>query len=104
NAIKFTPRGGKVQVLLQRVDSHVELSVADTGCGVKPEFMPHLFERFRQGQNTTTRTHSGLGLGLSIVKSLVELHGGTVAAMSQGENMGTTITVCLPLTVVHQPE
>ena len=104
NAIKFTPRGGKVQVLLQRVNSHVELSVADTGCGVKPEFMPHLFERFRQGQNTTTRNHSGLGLGLSIVKSLVELHGGTVAAMSQGENTGTTVTVHLPLTVVYQPE
>ena len=104
NAIKFTPRNGKVQVLLQRVNAHVELSVADTGCGVKPEFMPHLFERFRQGQNTTTRKHSGLGLGLSIVKSLVELHGGTVAAISPGENMGTTITVSLPLTVVHQPD
>jgi len=104
NAIKFTPRGGKVQVLLQRVNSHVELSVADTGCGVKPEFMPHLFERFRQGQNTTTRTHSGLGLGLSIVKSLVELHGGTVAAVSGGENMGTTVTVHLPLSVVHQSD
>jgi signal transduction histidine kinase len=63
NAIKFTPRGGKVQVLLQRVDSHVELSVADTGCGVKPEFMPHLFERFRQGDNPTTRHHGGSASG-----------------------------------------
>ena len=104
NAIKFAPRGGTVQVLLQRVNSHVELSVADTGCGVKPEFMPHLFERFRQGDNPTTRHHGGLGLGLSIVKSLVELHGGTVTAMSAGENHGTTVTVTLPLTVVYQDD
>jgi PAS domain S-box-containing protein len=104
NAIKFTPRGGRVQVLLQRINSHVELSVADTGCGVKPEFMPHLFERFRQSDNSTTRRHSGLGLGLSIVKSLVELHGGTVTAMSPGEDQGTTVIVHLPLTVVYQPE
>ena len=104
NAIKFTPRGGKVQVLLQRVNSHVELSVADTGCGVKPEFMPHLFERFRQGDNPTTRHHGGLGLGLSIVKTLVELHGGSVTATSAGENQGTTVTVVLPLTVVYQPD
>jgi CheY-like chemotaxis protein len=104
NAIKFTPRGGKVQVLLQRINSHVELSVADTGCGVKPEFMPHMFERFRQRDNTTTRAHGGLGLGLSIVKSLVELHGGTVSAASPGENLGTTISVHLPLSVVRQAD
>jgi PAS domain S-box-containing protein len=104
NAIKFTPRGGKVQVVLQRVNSHVELSVADTGSGVRPEFMPHLFERFRQGDNTTTRRHGGLGLGLSIVKSLVELHGGTVLAASPGENQGTTVTVHLPLSVVCAPD
>ena len=104
NAIKFTPRGGKVQIVLQRINSHVELSVADTGCGVKPEFMPHLFERFRQGDNPTTRHHGGLGLGLSIVKSLVELHGGSVTAMSAGEHQGTTVTVVLPLTVVYQPD
>jgi CheY-like chemotaxis protein len=71
---------------------------------VKPEFMPHLFERFRQGDNPTTRHHGGLGLGLSIVKSLVELHGGTVTAMSGGENHGTTITVSLPLSVVYQAD
>jgi PAS domain S-box-containing protein len=99
NAVTFTPRGGTVQVGLKRVHSQVQLSVADTGCGVKPEFLPHLFERFRQGDNTTTRRHSGLGLGLSIVKSLVELHGGTVAAASPGENQGSTITVHLPLTI-----
>ena len=104
NAIKFTPRGGKVQIVLQRVNSHVELSVADTGCGVRPEFMPHLFERFRQGGNPTTRQHAGLGLGLSIVKSLVELHGGSVTATSAGENQGTTVTVVLPVTVVYQPD
>ena len=104
NAIKFTPRGGKVRVVLQRLDAHVELIVADTGCGVTPEFMPHLFERFRQSDNTTTRRHGGLGLGLSIVKSLVELHGGTVQAVSPGENQGTTITVQLPLTVVYNDD
>lgn len=102
NAIKFTPKGGKVQVILQRVSSHIEINVADTGVGIKPEFIPHLFERFRQGDASTTRKYGGLGLGLSIVKSLVELHGGTVWARSAGERQGTTVTVQLPLTVVHQ--
>jgi PAS domain S-box-containing protein len=104
NAIKFTPRGGKVQVLLQRVNSHIELSVADTGRGVKPEFMPQLFDRFRQGDPASTRSHGGLGLGLSIVKSLVELHGGSVEAHSPGEGLGTTVTVHLPLSVVRQSD
>ena len=103
NAIKFTPRHGKVQVLLERVNSHVEISVADTGVGIKAEFIEHLFERFRQGDSTTTRKFGGLGLGLSIVKSLVELHGGTVNVRSAGENQGTTVTVHLPVTVVHRP-
>ena len=102
NAIKFTPRGGKVQVALQRVGSHVEISVADTGIGIYPEFIPHLFERFRQGDASTTRNFGGLGLGLSIVKSLVELHGGTVAAESPGEGLGTTITVRLPIHAVYR--
>jgi CheY-like chemotaxis protein len=102
NAIKFTPRDGKVQVLLERVNSHIEISVADTGCGIKPEFLPHLFERFRQGDSATTRQHGGLGLGLSIVKSLVELHGGTVQAKSPGDGLGTTVSVHLPLTAVHR--
>jgi PAS domain S-box-containing protein len=101
NAIKFTPKGGKVQVVLERVNSHIEISVADTGCGIKPAFMPYLFDRFRQADSATTRQFGGLGLGLSIVKSLVELHGGTVQARSPGENQGTTVTVHLPLTVVH---
>ena len=102
NAIKFTPKGGKVQVVLRRVDSHVEISVADTGVGIRPEFLPHLFERFRQGDASTTRKYGGLGLGLSIVKSLVELHGGSVTAHSPGEGQGTTVTVSLPLSVVHR--
>ncbi len=83
-------RGGKVQVLLERVNSHIEISVADTGVGIRPEFLPHLFERFRQGDASTTRKYGGLGLGLSIVKSLVELHGGTVGVKSPGEGQGTT--------------
>ncbi|MGQ0546542.1 MAG: ATP-binding response regulator [Betaproteobacteria bacterium] len=103
NAIKFTPKGGKVQVLLERVNSHIEISVADTGAGIKAEFIDHVFERFRQADASTTRAHGGLGLGLSIVKSLVELHGGTVSAQSRGEGLGATFTVRLPLIVVHHP-
>ncbi len=102
NAIKFTPRDGRIQVLLERVESHIEISVADTGVGIKPEFLPHLFERFRQADASTTRTYGGLGLGLSIVKSLVELHGGTVSVKSDGEGRGTTVTVHLPLSVVRR--
>ena len=102
NAIKFTPKDGKVQLVLERVNSHVEISVADTGPGIKTEFLPHLFERFRQGDASTTRNVGGLGLGLSIVKNLVELHGGTVSARSAGEGLGTTMTVHLPLTAVHR--
>ena len=101
NAIKFTPRGGKVQVALERVDSRVELSVTDTGIGITPEFIPHVFERFRQADSTITRRYGGLGLGLSMVKHLVELHGGSIRLCSPGEGMGTTFTVSLPLLVVH---
>ena len=104
NAIKFTPRGGRVQVSLQRVNSHVEVCVADNGLGIKPEFLPHVFERFRQADSTTTRSHGGLGLGLSIVKSLIELHGGTVRADSAGEGQGSTFCIDLPLMVVHPHE
>jgi PAS domain S-box-containing protein len=102
NAIKFTPKGGKIQVLLERVNSHVEISVADTGMGIKPDFLPHMFERFRQADGSTTRSHGGLGLGLSIVKSLVELHGGSVRAHSAGEGRGTTFSVLLPLAAVRR--
>jgi signal transduction histidine kinase/ActR/RegA family two-component response regulator len=105
NAIKFTPRGGRVQLVLERVDSHIEISVIDTGEGISADFLPHIFERFRQGDPSTTRRHGGLGLGLAIVKQLVELHGGTIRAKSAGLKQGTTFTVALPLTIVHpEPE
>ncbi len=100
NAIKFTPKGGKVEVLLERVNSHIEISVTDTGQGIEPDFLPHVFERFRQADGTTTRKHGGLGLGLSIVKNLVELHGGNVRVKSPGLNQGSTFIVSLPLAVV----
>jgi PAS domain S-box-containing protein len=103
NAIKFTPKGGRVQVTLERVNSHLEACVIDNGEGIKPEFLPHLFERFRQGDASTTRRHGGLGLGLSIVKHLVELHGGKIRAKSAGEGQGATFCVELPLMIVHPP-
>jgi len=102
NAIKFTARGGKVQLLLERVNSHIEISVADTGVGIKAEFLPFVFDRFRQADASTTRRHGGLGLGLSIVKHLVELHGGSVRAASPGDGAGSTFTVQLPVIVVHR--
>jgi signal transduction histidine kinase len=102
NAIKFTARDGRIQVVLERVNSHVEIAVADTGVGIKPEFLPHVFDRFRQEKGARTRSATGLGLGLSIVKHLVELHGGSVRAVSAGEGQGATFTVCLPLTVVQR--
>jgi PAS domain S-box-containing protein len=101
NAIKFTRRGGRVQVLLERINSHLEVSVIDTGEGIDPAFLPHIFDRFRQADASTTRRHGGLGLGLAIVKQLVELHGGTIRAKSPGKNMGATFIAALPLTVVH---
>ena len=101
NAIKFTPKGGKVQILLERVNSHIEISVADTGEGIDPEFLPHVFDRFRQADASTARKHGGLGLGLAIVKQLVELHGGNVRVKSAGKGQGTTFIVHLPLKVVH---
>ncbi len=97
NAIKFTPKGGKVDVLLERVNSHLEITVHDSGIGIKPEFLSVIFERFRQADSSTTRAFGGLGLGLSIVKHLVELHGGTVRAKSPGEGQGATFIVDLPL-------
>lgn len=101
NAIKFTPKNGKIRVLLERVNSHIEISVTDTGIGLKPEFLDHVFERFRQADGSTTRRHGGLGLGLSIVKHLIELHGGTVRASSPGEGLGSTFAIHLPLAVMH---
>jgi len=103
NAIKFTPRGGRIQVRLQHVNSHVEITVSDTGQGINPQFLPHVFERFRQADSSSTRAHGGLGLGLAIVRHLVELHGGRVRAESPGEGQGATFVVELPLAILHQP-
>jgi PAS domain S-box-containing protein len=97
NAIKFTPKGGRVQVRLRRDRSYVEVTVADSGQGIAPDFLPHVFEPFRQADGGITRRHGGLGLGLSIVRSLVELHGGTVSAHSDGPDQGATFVVRLPL-------
>jgi signal transduction histidine kinase len=88
NAIKFTPKGGRIQLLLERLDSNVEISIIDTGEGISPEFLPYIFNRFEQADASTTRRHGGLGLGLAIVKHLVELHGGTVRAKSGGAGKG----------------
>jgi PAS domain S-box-containing protein len=96
NAVKFTPKGGRIQVKLQRVDSHVDIIVSDSGVGISKEFLPHVFDRFRQGDASTTRIHGGLGLGLSIVHQLVDLHGGSVAVHSEGEGKGATFTINLP--------
>ena len=103
NAIKFTPKGGRIQVRLERINSHVELIVSDTGKGISEEFLPYLFNRFSQEDGSTTRSQGGLGLGLSIVRHIVELHGGTVQATSPGEGQGTTFVVNLPLMIVHRP-
>jgi PAS domain S-box-containing protein len=100
NAIKFTPRGGHMEVRLARVRSHVEVTVTDTGMGIKPQFLPYVFERFRQGDSSSTRPHGGLGLGLAIVKHLVESHGGAVDAESDGEGRGATFRVQLPVAAV----
>jgi signal transduction histidine kinase/CheY-like chemotaxis protein len=107
NAIRFTPRNGKVQVLLERVNSHIEICIADTGVGISADFLPFVFDRFRQADGSSTRRHGGLGLGLAISKSLVELHGGTIGVKSE-EGSGATFTIHLPVTVVQrrglQPE
>ena len=97
NAIKFTPSGGRVAVTLERTDTLVEIVVRDSGSGIPAEFLPHVFERFRQGDGGSQRRHGGLGLGLAIVRHLVELHGGTVTAESDGEGNGSTFRVSLPI-------
>jgi PAS domain S-box-containing protein len=101
NAIKFTPSGGRIQVILERVNSHAEISVEDNGVGIPQEFLPHVFDRFRQADASTSRSFGGLGLGLSIVRNLVELHGGAVRVKSRGENQGSTFIVSLPISQVR---
>ncbi|MBN3895563.1 MAG: response regulator [Nostoc sp. NOS(2021)] len=100
NAVKFTPKGGRVDVQLQRIQSHVQIRVSDTGGGIAAEFLSHVFERFRQADSSRTRSHGGLGLGLAIVRHLVELHGGTVFAKSPGIGQGATFIVNLPMKAV----
>jgi CheY-like chemotaxis protein len=97
NAVKFTPADGRVQVQLERLSSHVEIVVSDNGIGIRPDFLPYVFERFRQAEAGTTRKTGGLGLGLAIVRHIVEMHGGTVHAASAGDGQGATFRVRLPL-------
>jgi PAS domain S-box-containing protein len=99
NAVKFTPKDGRVQIRLERVNSHVELIVSDTGKGIAPEFLPSVFDRFRQADQTSTRRQGGLGLGLSIARQIVEMHGGTVQVESEGEGKGASFVVKLPLSI-----
>jgi signal transduction histidine kinase/ActR/RegA family two-component response regulator len=103
NAIKFTPKGGRVQVQLERINSHVEITVSDSGPGIDEEFLPHVFERFRQADSSITRRHGGLGLGLAIVRHLVELHGGSVEASNQADRHGAIFAVKLPVMAVRAP-
>jgi PAS domain S-box-containing protein len=101
NAVKFTPADGRVDVILERVNSHVEVCVEDSGIGIKPEFLAFVFDRFRQADSSTTRRHGGLGLGLSIVKHLSELHGGSVRVKSPGEGQGSSFIVALPVAAIR---
>jgi len=103
NAIKFTPRGGRVQVQLARINSHIEITVSDSGPGIEEDFLPYVFDRFRQADSTTTRKHGGLGLGLAIVRHLVELHGGSVMAGNREQEQGAVFTVKLPVIIVRKP-
>jgi PAS domain S-box-containing protein len=104
NAIKFTPSGGRVEIQLTRVDNYAQIQMSDTGVGISPDFLPCVFDRFRQADSTTTRRYGGLGLGLALVRQLVELHGGTVQAFSEGKGKGATFTVKLPLCVGESGE
>ncbi|MDP2321251.1 MAG: HAMP domain-containing sensor histidine kinase [Acidobacteriota bacterium] len=101
NAIKFTPAGGRVDVSLERSGDFMQIKVVDTGEGIDPDFLPHIFDRFRQGAGATTGRQTGLGLGLSIVRQLVELHHGTVQAVSEGQGRGATFTIRLPISAVE---
>ena len=96
NAVKFTPKGGRVELRMESDADNVRIRVSDTGKGIEPEFLPFVFDRFRQSDTSSMRRYGGLGLGLSLVKHLVELHGGTITAASDGEGCGATFTVVLP--------
>jgi PAS domain S-box-containing protein len=99
NAVKFTPEGGRIEVAVERVNSHVEISISDTGMGITSDFLPHVFDRFRQADSTITRRYGGLGLGLALVKTLIEMHGGSIIAKSAGAGQGATFRISLPLPV-----
>jgi CheY-like chemotaxis protein len=101
NAVKFTPKEGHIQLRVSRINSSVEIAVSDTGIGIPTDFLPHIFEPFRQADSGTTRQQAGLGLGLAIVRQLVEMHGGTVSASSNGIGTGATFRVRLPVMIVH---
>src|SRR5439155_8898943 len=103
NAVKFTPRGGRVTLALARVGDAVEVTVSDTGQGIVFDLLPYVFDRFRQGETGATRKHGGLGIGLSLVRHLVELHGGTVRAESGGSGQGASFTVSLPVSADERP-
>jgi CheY-like chemotaxis protein/nitrogen-specific signal transduction histidine kinase len=104
NAIKFTPENGRVEVRINRAGSNVEVEISDTGQGIKPEFLPYVFERFRQADNSYTRQFGGLGLGLAIVRHLIEMHGGSVGVESAGENKGATFKIILPVITEQQTQ
>jgi CheY-like chemotaxis protein len=104
NAVKFTPEGGEVRVEVECDVSRARISVTDSGIGMSPEFLPYIFDRFRQADGSTTRVHGGLGLGLSIVKHLVQLHQGTIEVESKGKDQGSRFTVSLPLTLAGSPD
>jgi len=105
NAVKFTPTGGRIEAALERVEGLAQIRVTDSGQGIDPKFLPYVFDRFRQADSSSTRSHGGLGIGLAIVRHIVELHGGTVRAESRGEGTGATFLVNLPVSTfrVDQP-
>jgi CheY-like chemotaxis protein len=104
NAVKFTPDEGRIAIRASRQTSSITISVSDTGVGIAPEFLPHVFDRFRQGEGGTTRSHGGLGIGLSLARKLVELHGGTIDARSDGAGKGATFVIRLPIRTIAAPD
>lgn len=97
NAVKFKPNGGKIEIGIERNGTNVQIHVKDSGLGIQPDFLPYVFDRFSQADSSYSREHGGLGIGLTLVKHLTELHGGSVRAESAGEGMGATFTVSLPM-------